>query len=165
VNDNEQVLYQPPVLDIGGVERQFKRPNIFQVIALGEIVAKCANIFTPDEWIEMGEKITPSDGPVDIGEGMKFIVQVLPVVGEELVLYLGSLVGMSEKEVRDSTKFPLGSELKVANALLNCPDVATFFTEVKTLVKHPGLKKLFPKTSLPDKSTSSKSKQDGATKK
>ena len=160
----EQILYKPPVLDIGGVDRKMHRPNIFEVLDFAGIVSKVANVFTPDQWMEAGEKISPKKGGLDLEFAGKFLFQLIPVAGAELIVFLGKMVGMSSEDVHDGEKFPLGSELKIANAILECPDVLSFFTEGRKLLKNPGIKAISESMSSHEKSSASKGKQDGPTK-
>ena len=99
-----------------------------------------------------------------------FMIDALAHAFDEVIDFLASVIELApgtEKDykgtIRDPDVFPLGSELKVIEALIQHEDVVSFFDSVRAMAQSPALKKLTGRLS--GQSTGSKKGTGGQTKK
>ena len=161
------LLKETPVVVIEGVKYPLRRLGLLDVQRLARIVAKVM--------AAQGRNVVANVGKLSTEEIGTFIVDLIPDALDDVLDFMADLLGFergvaaekvikeNEGTIRDPNIFPLGSEVKVVEAIAAHQDVVAFFDSVKAMSKNPALKKLTARLSAP--STPSKKDTGGRTKK
>jgi len=163
------LTWEAPVIEIEGREFKVRRLGLLDIQRMAKIYAAGAEFINRKAIANMNTM-----GPEEVGT---FIIDFLPYAFDQVIDFLASVIGIhpgyiedklkdgqtNEGTIRDPNVFPLGSEVQVAQALIEHEDVLAFFDRVKALTQTPGLKKLTQR--LKGQSTGSKPATAGKTKK
>ena len=147
----EQLVWTPPEIEINGRTFKLRRLGILDVFKLGKIWSAAQDHAGTVFKKGMNEEML----------GM-VVISAIPYAEDQVITFLADLIGIAEEDFKNPDLFPLGSELKIIEALMKHEDVVAFFDSVRKLVKGKAFAKI---THLPGKSTPSKPKRDGKTKK
>ena len=148
----DQLTWTPPEIEIEGKTYQLRRLGILDVFKLGKIWASAQ--------ARAGALMKVDMTPEAVG---MLLVSMLPLEGDAIIEFLADAIGVKADNMRDPNQFPLGSEVQIIEALLTHEDVAGFFERVLHLAGNEELLKMVDR--LANRSTSSKGKQAGGTKK
>ena len=168
------LLKVPPVVTIAGKKYPVRRLGLIDIEKMIGIVEKA---------VIVGGRQKVNFDKIDTQGAMSFLIDFLPYAFDETVEFLAGVIGLksgyaakdaeakrkkskahndpNEGTIRDPNVFPLGSEIKLINALSEHQDVLNFFTEGKTLMSSKIVTKLRGLSSGP--STDSSTATDGAT--
>jgi len=165
------LTWSPPVLDIEGKEYKLRRLGLLDVQRAAKIVATVVQAGGRNALANMGNVST-----MEVGT---YILDLLPLAMDEVIDWMADYLGIARGivfdkideatdntgTIRDPDVFPLGSEIKVIEALLEHEDVQAFFGSVKRMMKHPALQSLTARKVSRGPSTASKRGIAGPTKK
>ena len=168
------LLHEPPVVTIGGKKYKLRRLGLIDIERMIGIVEK-AVIVAGRQKIDMNK--------IDSTTGMQFLIDFMPYAFDEVIEFLAGVIGLkvgysakeaekrrkksktdkdpNEGTIRDPNVFPLGSELKLINALSEHQDVLNFFAEGKRFKENKLVKKLIELSNTP--SIESSTGTDGQT--
>lgn len=145
------LTYEPPVIEIAGVQYKLRRLGILDTLRLAKILA--AGV------AGLGKEIGSLDTLDPQVLGM-LILAGAPFAERQVLEFLGSVIGVSWEDMRDPNRFPMGTEVQIIEALVEHEDVRAFFERLRVAVKAPGLRSL-----LRSSSTSSKADTAGVMEK
>ena len=151
-------IYKPSAVEINGVKYQRRRMGIDLEVRLAELLFNALGGLNVDV-----EKIDS----LSIGEmgGLLILLLRKKEFINDLLSFLRDLLidfPLSVEEMHDSDKFPMGSELRIVESVVNDEDAKDFFAIMQRLLKLRGRLK---GTRSRRKSTSSKKGTAGRTKK
>lgn len=160
------LTWEAPEIEIEGRKYKLRRLGLLDIQRLARIYAGMS-AYVDRAALANIDKMTPEM----IGT---FIIDAMAHAFDEIIDFLASVIGIAPGKsngspeenrgtIRDPNVFPLGSEVKVIEALIAHEDVVTFFERAKALASSPALKKLMKRSSEP--STESKKGTGGRTKK
>ena len=153
------LTYKPPAVEINGVKYQRRRMGIDLEVRLAELLFNAFGSLDID--IEKVDSLS-------IGEigGLLILLLRRKEFVDGVLGFLGDLLidfPLSVKEMHDSDKFPMGSELRIVESVINDEDAKDFFAIVQRLLKLRSRLK-GTRTRSRNKSTSSKKGTAGRTK-
>ena len=167
----EPLVWEAPTLDIAGREYKLRRLGLIDVQKAAKILASVTGYVDRKAVANVGNM-----SPEEIGT---FALDVIPFAFDEVIDWIAQFLGIpagksepgegesNEGTIRDPNVFPLGSELKVIDALLDHADVDAFFGMVSRVAEK--FKARMPKKATKKRSsagsTKSKPATDGQTKK
>jgi len=168
------LLKAPPVVTIAGNKYSLRRLGLIDIEKMIRIVEKV---------VEVGGRQKVDFKNLNSEDGVRFLLDFLPYAFDETVEFLADVIGLksgypvkeaekrrkksktdkdsNEGTIRDPNVFPLGSEIRLIEALSKHPDVLSFFTEGRALMGSEIVTKLKGLSS--DQSTDSSTDTDGAT--
>jgi len=168
------LLKEPPVVTIAGKKYPLRRLGLIDIERMIGIVEKAVVVAGR-------QKIDVQN--IDNDSGMRFLIDFMPYAFDEVIEFLAGVIGLkagypakeaeakrkkskthkdpNEGTIRDPNVFPLGSELKLIDALSKHQDVLNFFAEGKRLKENKLVKKL--REGLSEPLTESSTDTDGAT--
>ena len=151
------LTYTPPAVEINNVKYARRRLGIMDELALVDLIFKSGAKLNIDK---------AGLANMEASEIAGHLFSLLTVALDDLLSFLGSVLvdfPLSVDDMKDPDQFPLGSLEAIVESIAEDEDVLAFFTHVKKLLK---LKEKFTSPSASrNKSTSSKKKQGGQTKK
>lgn len=154
------LTYKPSAVEINGVKYQRRRMGIDLEVRLAELLFNAFGSLDID--IEKVDNLSVGE----IGgllilllRRKEFVDGVLGFLGDLLIDF-----PLSVKEMHDSDKFPMGSELRIVESVINDEDAKDFFAIVQRLLKLRSQLK-GTRTRSKNKLTSSKKGTAGRTKK
>ena len=160
------LTYKPSAVEINGVKYQRRRMGIDLEVGLAELLFNAFGSLDIDIDIEKVDSLS-------IGEigGLLILLLRRKEFVDGVLGFLGDLLidfPLSVKEMHDSDKFPMGSELRIVESVINDEDAKDFFAIVQRLLKLrsrlKGTRKKGKRTRSRSKSTSSKKGTAGRTK-
>lgn len=125
------LVYEPPVIEIAGREYKLRRLGIVDTLRLAKILA--AGV------AGLGREIGSLDTLDPQVLGM-LILAGAPFAEQQVLEFLGGVIGVSASDLRDSDRFPMGSEIMIVEALIEHEDVKAFFEHLGRIVRAPGLR-------------------------
>lgn len=166
MNDKINALtYTPPTVEINGVKYQRRRMGIDLEVRLAELLFNALGSMDIDI-----EKIDD----LSVGEmgGLLILLLQRKEFVDDLLGFLRDLLvdfPLSVEEMHDSAKFPMGSELRIIESVVNDKDAKDFFAIMQRLLKLrsrlKGTRKKGKRTRSRSKSTSFKKGTAGRTQK
>lgn len=125
VGDNP-ILDPGPIVEINGHAYPVRRLGIRDTFTVARLVAMGAGATNrPLSNAEMAD-------PAKVGELLLAGFIAAEKTAFEL---LGSLIGVTAKELEDPDRFPMGSELSIIEALIQHQDLRAFFAQAGALMK------------------------------
>ena len=156
------LTWEAPEIEIEGRKYKLRRLGLLDIQRIARIYAAASAYIDRTALANIN-----SLSPEALGT---FLIDALAHALDEVIDFLASVIGLApgtEKDykgtIRDPEIFPLGSELKVIQALVEHEDVLAFFDGVKAMANNPSLKKLMKRLNA--QSTESKKGTGGRTKK
>jgi len=156
------LVWVAPTIEIAGKDFKVRRLGLLDIQKLARIYAAASSYIDRATLANINTL-----SPEAIGT---FMIDALAHAFDEVIDFMASVIGLAPgKEddwkgtIRDPNVFPLGSEIKVIEVLIEHEDVLSFFDSVKRMASNPALKKLTGRLSKP--STASKKGTGGRTKK
>jgi len=162
------LVWEAPTLEIAGREYKLRRLGLVDVQKAAKIVASVTGYVDRKAVANVGNM-----SPEEIGT---FALDVIPFAFDEVIDWIAGFLEIpagksepgegesNEGTIRDPNVFPLGSELKVVDALLDHADVDAFFGMVRRVSeKFKAKMKPTPKKRSRGGSTKSKPDTDGQT--
>lgn len=166
MSDNvNAMIYTPAAVEINGVKYQRRRMGIDLEVRLAELLFNALG--------SMDINVEKIDG-LSVGEigGLLILLLQRKEFVDDLLGFLRDLLvdfPLSVKEMHDSAKFPMGSELRIIESVVNDEDAKDFFAIMQRLLKLrsrlKGARKKGKRTRSRSKSTSSKKGTAGRKKK
>jgi hypothetical protein len=133
----EPLLAEPPSVEIAGETYQMRRLGWQDTFRLARIVATGAGAVMTD----MRSLIDLKDE--DLAAQIMFLFFAgLPYAEESAIDLLASVIQVDAKDARDPEKFPMGSELLIAEKLAEHQDMRAFFVMLGRLVTKGSLQSL-----------------------
>ena len=120
----EPIVGEGPTVEIEGVIYRLRRLGMRDTFRIAKI---------------MGIGVASMAGMVNLSRlnadmaGMA-VIAAIPYAEDEILDLLASLVGVGEEDIRDPNLFPLGSELKIIDAIAKHQDLQAFFTQLHHLL-------------------------------
>lgn len=136
------LTYEPPVIEIAGVEYRLRRLGIVDTLRLAKILA--AGV------AGLGREIGNLDTLDPKVLGM-LILAGAPFAEQQVLEFLGGIIGVSGADMKDPERFPMGSEVQIIEKLVEHEDVRCFFDRLRGIVKAPGLRSLLQSSSTSSK--------------
>ncbi len=132
------LVYEPPVIEIAGREYKLRRLGIVDTLRLAKILA--AGV------AGLGHEIGNLDTLDPQVLGM-LILAGAPFAEQQVLDFLGGIIGVSVADMRDPERFPMGSELQIIEKLVEHEDVRAFLQRLRGLTKVPALRSLLQTSS------------------
>ena len=148
----DQLTWTPPEIEIEGKTYQLRRLGIRDIFKLGKIWSAA-----------QARAATATVQGMTAEQAGMLLMAMLPYEGEAIIEFLADAIGVKAEELSDPDVFPLGSELQIIQALVEHEDVRAFFGRFRALMADGGIRGIAGRSA--DKSTGSKGKQAGGTKK
>lgn len=158
------MLYTPAAVEINSVKYQRRRMGIDLEVRLAELLFNALGGLSVD--IEKIDSLSVGE----IGGLLILLLQRKEFIDDLLGFLKDLLVDfpLSVKDMHDSAKFPMGSELRIIESVVNDEDAKDFFAIMQRLLKLKsrlkGTRKKGKRTRSRSKSTSSKRGTAGRTK-
>jgi len=146
----EPLIGDTPTVTIKGKEYRMRRLGMSDTFKLARIIGIGA--------AGIGKEITSLEMTAESAIGL--LIVGFPFAEDRILELFASLLGVSDEDIRNPDKFPIGSEVDIIKALVEHIDVKAFFTKLTGLLEMPVLKEFLKKTS-----TSSRKDMGGKTKK
>ena len=137
----EPLIGETPTLTIKGKKYRVRRLGMVDTFRLARIVSIGA--------AGIGKEMSTLELTPEAAIGL--LVIGFPYAEKHIIELFASLLDVKEEDMRDPNKFPMGSEIEIAKALINHIDVKAFFTKLPELLKIPMLKGFSKKTSTVSK--------------
>ena len=150
IKEVEPLISETPTVIIAGKEYKMKRLGVVHTFKLARIIAMGA--------AGVGKEISNIEMNAESAIGL--LIVGFPYADELILSLFADVLGVKIEDIKNPNLFPMGSEIKIIQALVGHVDVKAFFIKLTELLKTSVWKELSKGTS-----TSSKNDTDGQTKK